>query len=114
MNSSNIRTGLTAEEIRQACDNFALGRLKVSLPRHLFCALTVRDRLSVTLSEHDKWRRGKRAPGRLSSAEFLPDRTLANNLLNLGVTEVARGRCTGSAALDEILAGRSPDRQRWT
>ena len=112
MNSSNIRTGLTAEEIRQAFrDNLrcALGRLEGVATKHdiyFALALTVRDRLFERSVESMISYGGANAR-RVAylSAEFLPGPHLANNLLNLGITEAAREAMHALGCdLDEILA----------
>jgi len=112
MNSSNIRTGLAAEEIRQAFrDNLrcALGRLEGVATKHdiyFALALTVRDRL-FERSVESMINYGGANARRVAylSAEFLPGPHLANNLLNLGITEAAREAMRALGCdLDEILA----------
>ena len=113
MNSSNnIRTGLAAEEIRQAFrDNLrcALGRLEAVATKHdiyFALALTVRDRL-FERSVESVINYGGANARRVAylSAEFLPGPHLANNLLNLGITQAAREAMhTLGYDLDEILA----------
>src|SRR3954468_14103684 len=93
----DIRTGLGAEEIEQAFrDNLvcAMGRLEATATKHdlyVALALTVRDRLfqnSVTSMEDYGGANARRVA--YLSAEYLPGPHLANNLLNLGITEPAR------------------------
>ena len=112
MNSSNIRTGLAAEEIRQAFrENLrcALGRIEGVATKHdlyFALALTVRDRLlnrSVESMENYGGANARRVA--YLSAEFLLGPHLANNLLNLGITEAVRAAMRGLAYdLDEIIA----------
>lgn len=113
MNSlRDIRTGDSAAEIRQAfLDNLhcGMGRLDSVATRHdlyFALALTVRDRL------FQRWVTGiggyvgkdTRVVAYLS-AEFLPGPHLANNLLNLGITEAAREAMRELGHdLDELLA----------
>ncbi|MBK1699478.1 glycogen/starch/alpha-glucan phosphorylase [Thiococcus pfennigii] len=93
----HIRTGLSKEQLKQAyVDNlfYLLGRfLEVATPhdRYMAAAYTVRDRLL------DRWiktaRTYKATQARTVcylSAEFLLGPHLANNLINLGIMEVAR------------------------
>jgi starch phosphorylase len=95
--ATNIRTGLTAGEIKQAFhDNLrsGLGRLEDFAAKHDLCvalALTVRDRLFERIVETLNTYGGANAR-RVAylSAEYLPGPHLANNLLNLGITEVTR------------------------
>jgi len=97
MNSASIRTGLTAEAIKQAFrDNLrsALGRSERVATKHdlyLALALTVRDRVLEHAVESIETYGGANARrvGYLS-AEYLPGPHLANNLLNLGITEITR------------------------
>ncbi len=94
--TSKVRTGVTADEIRQAfLDNLrcGLGRTeRVATPHDLYVALalTVRDRIfqrSVETIEDYGGRDARRVA--YLSAEFLPGPHLANNLLNLGITDAA-------------------------
>jgi len=110
--STNIRTGLTTEEIREAfCDNLRCGTGKVErfATRHdlyFALALTIRDRLFDRTVESLGTYGGANARrvGYLS-AEYLPGPHLGNNLLNLGVTEAVREALGGLGHdLDEILA----------
>ena len=108
----NIRTGLTTDTIRQAfCDNLGcgMGRLDVTATRHdlyVALALTVRDRLfqrSIASMQNYGGKDARRVA--YLSAEYSPGPHLANNLLNLGITEPAREALKGLGYdLDEILA----------
>jgi glycogen phosphorylase len=109
---TNIRTGLTASEIKQAFrDNLCcgLGQLERVATKHdlyVALALTVRDRLLERTVESLQTYGGVDAR-RVAylSAEFLPGPHLANNLLNLGITEVTREALHElDYKLDEILA----------
>src|SRR5580765_410441 len=95
--ASGVRTGLSVAELKQSfLDNLfcGLGRVPMAATRndaYTALALTVRDRVlkqgvktMETYSELDS-----RAVAYLS-AEFLPGPHLANNLLNLGLTENVR------------------------
>ena len=92
-----IRTGLSAEDIKQDfVENLrcALGRAPEVATKHdlyLALALTIRDRLQdhSVQSIENLDRRDARIVSYLS-AEFLPGPHLANNLLNLGITEPTR------------------------
>jgi glycogen phosphorylase len=109
---ASIRTGLTAAEIKQAFrDNLicGMGRLEAVATKHdlyFALALTVRDRLfhrSVASIEHYGGAGARRVA--YLSAEYLLGPHLANNLLNLGITETAREAMSGLGHdLDEILA----------
>ncbi len=113
MNSSkNIRTGLTANEIKQAfCENLhcGLGRFEAVATKHdlyVALALTVRDRLfQYTVASMENYSGSDPRRVAYLSAEFLPGPHLANNLLNLGITEPTREalRALGYD-LEEILA----------
>src|SRR5688572_22236589 len=92
-----VRTGLGANEIRQAfLENlfYGLGRVPAAATLHdayTALALTVRDRLlrrSVETAESAA-EKGARVVCYFS-AEYLPGPHLANNLLSLGITEAAR------------------------
>jgi starch phosphorylase len=109
--SKKIRTGLTADEIKQAFrDNLCcgLGRLESAATKHdlyVALALTVRDRLFQRTVESIQNYGGKNAR-RVAylSAEFLPGPHLANNLLNLGITEATREALRHLGLdLDEII-----------
>ena len=110
--TTNIRTGLTAGEIKQAFrDNLCcgLGQLERVATKHdlyVALALTVRDRLLERTVESLQTYGGVDAR-RVAylSAEFLPGPHLANNLLNLGITEVTREALHELGyKLDEIVA----------
>jgi glycogen phosphorylase len=100
--SNSIRIGTSVEELRQAfLDNLtcALGRLPSFSSAHdhyLALALTIRDHVlclavgNVEEGMAQHWRRVA-----YLSAEFLPGPHLANHLLNLGLTEVAREALEG-------------------
>jgi starch phosphorylase len=112
MGSANIRSGLTASEIKQAFrDNLrcGLGRLEGVATKHdlyVALALTVRDRLLERTVESLQTYGGADAR-RVAylSAEFLPGPHLANNLLNLGITEQTREALSALGYnLDDILA----------
>src|ERR1044071_6830630 len=92
-----VRTGLTATTIKEAfLDNlfYAMGRAPaVATPHDAYAALalTVRDRLLQHFVQTTETTMEK--GGRVVcyfSAEFLPGPHLANNLLNLGITEATR------------------------
>src|SRR6476659_2951262 len=109
---ASIRTGLTVDEIKEAFrDNlvYGLGRLEAVATKHdlyFALALTVRDRLfhhSAASIEYYGGASARRVA--YLSAEFLLGPHLANNLLNLGITEIAREAISGLGYdLDEILA----------
>jgi starch phosphorylase len=107
-----IRTGLTADEIKQAfLDNLCcgMGRPEGAATKHdlyFALALTVRDRVFQRTVESIENYGGVNAR-RVAylSAEYLPGPHLANNLLNLGITEVTREALQSLGYdLDEILA----------
>jgi glycogen phosphorylase len=110
--ATNIRTGLTASEIKQAFhDNLCcgLGRLERFATKHdlyVALALTVRDRLfqrTVESMENYGGTNARRVA--YLSAEYLPGPHLANNLLNLGITEVTREALRELGYdLDELVA----------
>jgi starch phosphorylase len=95
--ANGIRTGLTVADLKQSfLDNLfcALGRVPMAASLHdayTALALTVRDRVLKrgveTLETYSQ--RDARVVAYLS-AEFLPGPHLANNLLNLGITEQTR------------------------
>ena len=100
--SNSIRTGLGVEDIRQSFHDhlfYGMGRLRqFATPRDLYTALsfTVRDRLfqrSVETLEKYGGQNARRVA--YLSAEFLPGPHLANNLLNLGITEQTREALSG-------------------
>ena len=109
---ASIRTGLTADKIKQAFrDNLVcgLGRLEAIATKHdlyFALALTVRDRLfhrAVASVENYGGADARRVA--YLSAEFLLGPHLANNLLNLGMTEATREAMSELGYdLDEILA----------
>jgi glycogen phosphorylase len=109
--STHIRTGLSKEEIQAAiCENLrcGLGRLQKTATKHdvyVALALTVRDRLfqhSVVGMENYGGANARRVA--YLSAEFLPGPHLANNLLNLGITDVTREAMQALGYdLDDIL-----------
>jgi len=109
---TNIRAGLTADEIQKAfCDNLCceLGRLEATATKHdlyFALALTVRERVLKRVVETLQTYGGANAR-RVAylSAEFLPGPHLANNLLNLGITEPTREalRSLGHD-LDDLIA----------
>ncbi|MEI8341303.1 MAG: glycogen/starch/alpha-glucan phosphorylase [Verrucomicrobiota bacterium] len=97
-----IRTGLGVEEIRQSFHDhlfYGMGRLRqIATPRDLYTALSfmVRDRLfqrSVETLEKYGGENARRVA--YLSAEYLPGPHLANNLLNLGITEKTREALAG-------------------
>src|SRR4051794_41044903 len=110
--AASIRTGLTADEIKQSFrENLrcGMGRVEAIATKHdiyYALALTVRDRL------FERWVESSEEYGGASarrvaylSAEFLLGPHLANNLLNLGITEAAREAMRGLGyELEEILA----------
>ena len=112
MNSSSVRTGLSSNEIKTAFrENLrcALGRSeRVATKNDLYfaLALTVRDRVlqrSVKSLETYGGANARRVA--YLSAEYLPGPHLANNLLNLGITEAAREALNSLGHnLDEIIA----------
>jgi glycogen phosphorylase len=97
VNEATIRTGISAENLQQAFrDNLrnALGRSERSATKHdlyFALALTVRDRVFQRTVESLETYGGANAR-RVAylSAEYLPGPHLANNLLNLGITEAVR------------------------
>ncbi len=106
------RHGLTADEIKQAFrDNLCsgMGRLEATATKHdlyVALALTVRERLfERTVASMENYGGANARRVAYLSAEFLPGPHLANNLLNLGITERAREALHGLGYdLDEILA----------
>ena len=110
--TSNIRSNVTASEIKKAFhENLCggLGRLEAFATRHdvyVALALTIRERLLQRTVESIQTYGGADAR-RVAylSAEFLPGPHLANNLLNLGITEVTREALRELGYdLEEILA----------
>ena len=109
---SSIRSGLTSDEIREAfLENLrsGMGRLEqISSSHDIYyaLALTVRDRVFGRFCDNlQRYGRENRRRVAYLSAEYLPGPHLANNLLDLGMTEAAR-EALGSLGynLDEILA----------
>lgn len=109
--SSNIRTGLTVSDIKSSfLDNLhcTLGRVPESATLndlYTALALTVRDRLNhqAVKTKETYAKQDKRTVAYLS-AEFLPGPHLANNLLNLGITEQTRQAMSELGyTLDEII-----------
>jgi glycogen phosphorylase len=110
--ATTVRTGLTSSEIKQAFrDNLraGLGRLETFATKHdlyVALALTIRDRLfqhTVESMENYGGANARRVAYLL--AEYLRGPYLANNLLNLGITEVTREALRDLGYdLDEILA----------
>ena len=110
--ASKIPEKITAEEIKQAfLDNLhsRLGRLERFATKndlYLALALTVRDRLFERIVETMDTYGGVNAR-RVAylSAEYLPGPHLANNLLNLGITDATREALRELGYdLDEIVA----------
>ncbi len=99
--ADSVRTGLTTADIKQAfLENLLLsmGRSPAVATRHdayTALALTVRDRLlrRCVQTLETAVEKGTRVVAYLS-AEFLPGPHLANNLLNLGITDAAREAMT--------------------
>jgi starch phosphorylase len=95
--SQSVRTGLTSEEIKQdfrenlRCGLGRLERFATKNDFYLALAIAVRNRLFERIVETMDAYGGVNAR-RVAylSAEYLPGPHLANNLLNLGVTNVAR------------------------
>jgi glycogen phosphorylase len=112
MNPNSIRTGVSPEEIKQAfLDNMhcALGRSERVATKHnvyYALALTVRDRLfHHTVDTIGKYGGANARRVAYLSAEYLPGPQLANNLLNLGMTEATREAMHSLGYnLDEIIA----------
>ena len=112
MNSFTIRTGVSAEEIKQAfLDNMhcALGRSERDATNqnvYHALALTVRDRLfDRTVGTIGKYGGANARRVAYLSAEYLPGPQLANNLLSLGITEAAREAMHSLGHdLDDIIA----------
>src|SRR6478672_2289033 len=110
--SSSTRTGVTAEEIKQAfldTMHCALGRSESGATKqniYYSLALTVRDRvLAHSVGTIGKYGGANARRVAYLSAEYLPGPQLANNLLSLGITEAAREAiCSLGYDLDEIIA----------
>jgi glycogen phosphorylase len=107
-----IRTGLTADEIKQAfLENLrcGMGRLEGVATKHdlyFALALTVRDRVfQRTVESIENYGGADARRVAYLSAEYLPGPHLANNLLNLGITNATREALQSLGhGLDEILA----------
>ena len=108
----NVRTGLTADEIKQAFrDNLVcgMGRLEATATKHdlyMALALTVRDRvLQRTVTSMERYGGADARRVAYLSAEFLLGPHLANNMLNLGMIDAAREAMSALGHdLEEILA----------
>jgi starch phosphorylase len=110
--SSHIRTGLDAEDLREAIADhlrYSIGRPAAALtPEHYYraLALAVRDRMqdNRVASTQTSLDLGKKVTCYLS-AEFLMGPQLGNNLLNLQIEEAARAALEALGQdLDEVLA----------
>jgi starch phosphorylase len=110
--SRSIRTGLSADEIKQAfLDNlrFGTGRLEEWATKsdlYFALALTARDRVFERSCESMQTYGGENAR-RVAylSAEYLPGPHLANHLLNLGIVAASRkGMHALGYDLDELVA----------
>src|SRR5512140_1773406 len=95
--ATGVRTGLTVEDLKQAfLDNLfcGLGRVPMAATRndaYTALALTVRDRVfKQGVRTMEAYAATDARSVAYLSAEFLPGPHLANNLLNLGLTEQAR------------------------
>ncbi|PYK66675.1 MAG: glycogen phosphorylase [Verrucomicrobia bacterium] len=110
--SQAIRTGLTADEIKQAfLDNLrcGMGRFEGVATKHdlyFALALTVRDRVfQRTVESIESYGGADARRVAYLSAEYLPGPHLANNLLNLGMTDATREALQSLGYdLNEILA----------
>ena len=109
---SSIRSGLTSDEIKEAfLDNLraGMGRLEQISSSHdvyYALALTVRDRVFTRFCDNLQ-RYGPENRRRVAylSAEYLPGPHLANNLLDLGMTEATREALRSLGYnLDDVLA----------
>jgi glycogen phosphorylase len=109
---ANIRTGVAIDEIRDAFrENLrcGLGRLQAAATKHdlyFALALTVRDRVfQRTVESVESYGGANARRVAYLSAEYLPGPHLANNLLNLGITEETRAALHSLGVdLDEIIA----------
>src|ERR1043166_3693898 len=109
---TNIRTGVSAEEIKQAfLDNMHCGLARsehAATMQNVYhaLALTVRDRLFAhTVGTIGKYGGANARRVAYLSAEYLPGPQLANNLLGLGITETTREAMRSLGYdLDEIIA----------
>ena len=107
-----VRTGMTPSEIRQAflenltCD---MGRPESVATKHdlyFALALTIRDRIfQRTVESTERYGGANARHVAYLSAEYLPGPHLANNLLNLNITDATREALQSLGYdLDEILA----------
>jgi starch phosphorylase len=94
---ASVRTGLTSEDIKQDFrENVrcGLGRLERAATRHdlyYALALTIRDRVfQRTVESMESYGGANARRVAYLSAEYLPGPHLANNLLNLDITEATR------------------------
>jgi starch phosphorylase len=109
---SSVRTGLSSDEIKTAFhENLrcALGRSERVATKHdvyFALALTVRDRvLERSVESLETYGGADARRVAYLSAEYLPGPHLANNLLNLGITEPTREALKSLGYdLDEIVA----------
>jgi starch phosphorylase len=109
---TNIRTGLTASEIKQdfhenlCCGLGRVERFATRYDQYYALALTVRDRvLQRTVESMETYGGANARRVAYLSAEYLPGPHLANNLLNLGITEATREALRSlDIDLDEIIA----------
>src|SRR4030095_18227 len=107
-----VRTGLTSEDIKQDFrENVrcGLGRLeRTATERDLYyaLALTIRDRVfQRTVESMESYGGANARRVAYLSAEYLPGPHLANNLLNLGITEATREAVKSLGYdFDEIVA----------
>src|SRR5512137_1132416 len=95
--ATDVRTGLSVEDLKQSyLDNLfcSLGRVPMAATRndaYTALALTVRDRVHKQgVRTMEAYAQQDTRVVAYLSAEFLPGPHLANNLLNLGITEPAR------------------------
>src|SRR5436190_6050914 len=108
----SIRTGLTSEEIKQDFrENLRCGlgraeRFATRYDKYYALALTVRDRvLQRTVESMETYGGANARRVAYLSAEYLPGPHLANNLLNLGITDATREALRSlDIDLDEIIA----------
>src|ERR1700751_4911422 len=106
-----IRTGISTENLQQAFrDNLghALGKREQVATKHdlyFALALTVRDRvLQRTVESLETYGGANARRVAYLSAEYLPGPHLANNLLNLGITDATREALASlDVDLDEII-----------
>src|ERR1043165_7231576 len=110
--AAEIPEKITAEDIKQGVRDklhSGMGRLEAYATKHdlyVALALTVRDRLyEHTVSSMELYGGANARRVAYLSAEYLPGPHLANNLLNLGITEVTREAVRELGYdLDEIIA----------